>query len=242
LPSVSPSLGTAQFTSLFQRANFFKNTGPGGANPNYEVTLTLKTLPVVQLSTYYSSKLLKRCHAVGFVDINSLNYIIARQIIPMLASSGVKPTTLPIFLLNNIVMTDASVCCIFGFHSSNNSGPTGALQTYIVANYDTSGIPEFQVAPDISALSHEIAEWMNDPIGTNATPPWKNPGGGCQDTLEVGDPLVGQQLFTIQAPHFTYHVQDLAFKSWFFSDTPSVGVNGWYSLFGTFRSPAQPCP
>ena len=49
-------------------------------------------------------------------------------------------------------------------------------------------------------------------------------------------------LFDILAPHFTYHVQDLAFKSWFYGDTPSVGVNGWYSLFGTSDPPPDPAP
>jgi hypothetical protein len=84
---------------------------------------------------------------------------------------------------------------------------------------------------------------MDDPIGNNPTPSWGHIGqqSGCQNNLEVADPLTGT-LFEILAPHFTYHVQDLAFKSWFHGDTPSVGVNGWYSLFGTFRSAARPCP
>jgi hypothetical protein len=92
-------------------------------------------------------------------------------------------------------------------------------------------------------MSHEIAEWMNDPTGVNPTPPWGNIGqvSGCQANLEVGDPLSG----TLEIPSDTatvYRVQDLAFKSWFYHDSPSIGANGWYSLFGTFRSSALPCP
>jgi hypothetical protein len=238
----SAALGTAQqFTSLFQRANFFKFTQPTGVNPRYGVTLTLTTLPVVKINTYYySNPLPRKCAPVGQVYKDTLDYAIVHGIIPQLASFGVGPTTLPIFLLNNVVMPDASCCFIFfGYHGSFISG-TCALQTYIVANYDTSGL--YPDAPDISTLSHEIAEWMNDPTVLNPTPPWKNAGGGCQPNLEVGDALEGQQLFPIYMPNFTYHVQDLTFKSWFYGDTPSVGVNGWYSLFGTFRSAALPCP
>jgi hypothetical protein len=32
---------------------------------------------------------------------------------------------------------------------------------------------------------------------------------------------------------FTYHLQDLAFVSWFYETKPSIGANGWYSLFGS---------
>ncbi len=247
LPSVSASLGMAQFTSLFQRANFFKYTGPTGVNPRYEVLLTLATLPVVKISTYFSNlPEPRRCDPVGLIDINTLDYAIIHGIIPQLASSGVGPTTLPVFLLNNVVMFDGnpSNCCILGYHQSFISGTSGALQTFVVADYDTSGI--FPGALDISPLSHEIAEWMDDPTTVNPTPSWGHVGQvpGCQSNLEVGDPLSPTSpagLFEIVAPHFTYHVQDLAFKSWFYGDTPSVGVNGWYSLFGTFRSAAQPC-
>jgi hypothetical protein len=91
-------------------------------------------------------------------------------------------------------------------------------------------------------MSHEIAEWMDDPTGLNPTPLWGNIGQvtGCQNNLEVGDPLSG----TLEIPSdaaTVYHVQDLAFKSWFYHDATSSGVNGWYSLYGTFRTFAADC-
>jgi hypothetical protein len=243
LPGVSSSLGTAQFTSLFQRANFFKYTGPTGVNPRYEVTLTPKTLPTVKISTYFGDlPVPRKCDPLGLIDISALDYAIIHGIIPTLARSGVGPTTLPIFLLNNVVMFDGvpSNCCILGYHQAFISGTSGALQTFVVANYDTSGF--FTEAQDITPLSHEIAEWMDDPTLVNPTPPWGHIGqvAGCQNNLEVADPLTGTS-FPIPMLNFTYHVQDLAFKSWFYGDAPSIGVNGWHSLFGTFRSPAQPC-
>ena len=138
--------------------------------------------------------------------------------------------------------TNLSNCCILGYHNAFKSATSGALQTYVVAMYDTTG-GAFGKNQDIMDLSHEIAEWMDDPTTANPTPPWGNVGqvqGLCQSYLEVGDPLTGT-AFPIATPFFTYHVQDFAFKSWFYRDSPSVGVNDWYSLFGTFRTYAAPC-
>ncbi|HVR08492.1 MAG TPA: hypothetical protein VMW75_10640 [Thermoanaerobaculia bacterium] len=39
----------------------------------------------------------------------------------------------------------------------------------------------------------------------------------------------------------TYHPQELAFFSWFFDEVPSLGFDGWYSMGGTFRTPAARC-
>jgi hypothetical protein len=40
---------------------------------------------------------------------------------------------------------------------------------------------------------------------------------------------------------FTYHLQELAFFSWFYRQDPSTGVNGWYSDNGTFPSAQAAC-
>jgi hypothetical protein len=39
----------------------------------------------------------------------------------------------------------------------------------------------------------------------------------------------------------TYHPQELAFFSWFYHSSPSLGVNGLFSNNGTFTSSAPPC-
>ena len=36
-------------------------------------------------------------------------------------------------------------------------------------------------------------------------------------------------------------VQELAFFSWFYHQSPSLGVNGWFSNKGTFRTFAANC-
>ena len=88
---------------------------------------------------------------------------------------------------------------------------------------------------DISILSHEIAEWVNDPGGFNGTPTWFNPGEvSCQRNLEVGDALTRTELPLIAEPNcFFYHLQELVFFSWFFR-TPSIGAGGLFSDNGTF--------
>jgi hypothetical protein len=84
---------------------------------------------------------------------------------------------------------------------------------------------------------------MNDPFGNNATPAWGNTGqdlGVCQSNLETADPLSGTEAPPItMANGFTYHLQEMAFFSWFFGG-PSTGINGWFSNNGTFLIDAGP--
>jgi len=124
---------------------------------------------------------------------------------------------------------------VLGYHNDNGG------QTYGVAMYDNSKFFGSQ-SQDISAMSHEVAEWQNDPSTVNPTPVWGHVGQvtGCQSNLEVGDPLSGT-TYTIKLGGFTYHPQELAFFSWFYRQKPSLGVHGWYSDQGKFKSPSKPC-
>jgi hypothetical protein len=109
--------------------------------------------------------------------------------------------------------------------------------------YDTTGRPG--TIPDIAAASHEIAEWMSDPLGNNSVPAWGNIRrvSGCQGILEVGDPLEGA-LQVIRMNDYDYHVQELAFFSWFFNSAsaPSLGAGGKFSNYGTLSGPSRNCP
>ena len=143
--------------------------------------------------------------------------------------------TWPIFITGDIYLTEG-ICCIGGYHSSNGSQPGG--QTYAYSTYvDSPGA----FSQDVGALSHEIGEWMDDPIGSNPTPLWGHTGqvSGCQSNLEVGDPLSGTEFPALLAANgFTYHMQELAFFSWFYRQSPTLGVNNWFSDNGTFTSDA----
>jgi hypothetical protein len=77
---------------------------------------------------------------------------------------------------------------------------------------------------DVVDFSHEVAEWADDPFG-HTTAPCNSNGS----VLEVGDPL----LIYDQAAYgtytgtngFPYHLQDLAFLSYFGEDTSDVYNN-----------------
>ena len=240
------SVGTVQVTNAFQRGEFWKDAQPTGINPSYGVNLAFKTLKPVTINVpnadaaFFSGT---GCgnNLLGAAEINWLDNHLQKVVIPSLKSQGVGTTTFPIFLLHNFVeyITTTSNCCVLGYHNIFNT--SAGAQTYGLAMYDNSG--GFAGSSDISALSHEVGEWQNDPNTINPTPAWGHIGQvtGCQSNLEVGDPLSGT-TFNDALGGFTYHPQELAFFSWFYHQTPSLGVNGWFSDQGTFKTFAAACP
>ena len=238
------SIGTGQVTDAYQRADFWKYAKPTGINPSYGVKLAWKTLSAVTIKVPNADAAAATISCgnglLGAADINWLDPYLQNTVIPSLASKGVGPSTVPIFLLHNFVeyVGSTSDCCVLGYHNAYNV--SAGVQTYGLGMYDNSGA--FSGSSDISALSHEVAEWQNDPYGNNPTPAWGHIGqvSGCQSNLEVGDPLSGT-TFTDNVGGFTYHPQELAFFSWFYHQSPSLGVNGWYSDQGTFTAFAAPC-
>jgi len=235
------SLGTSQYLDFFQRANFWQSVK---TNSNYHVTLAGSVQPVLKLTVPAASgkTVAAGCGRLGEMDINWFDAQVSAAFSQLTAT--VNPATLPVFVLYNVVMYDtkATNCCILGYHSAlNSSSFGGAVQTYAVAEFDTSN--DFGSTKDVSALSHEVGEWLDDPTGTNPTPAWGHTGqvSSCQSNLEVGDPLSGTVIPITMSSGYTYHVQELAFKSWFYRDASSSGVNGWYSSNGSFTKPASAC-
>jgi hypothetical protein len=170
------------------------------------------------------------------VDWATFDNWVQTSLFPALAGLGVGPKTFPLILVHNVVFTNGG-CCILGYHNAFGS----PVQTYGVADYDTTGAFGSSVN-DVSAMSHEVGEWMDDPTTNNPTKPWGHIGqvSGCQANLEVGDPLSGT-VFGDSLGGFNYTLQELAFLSWFYHQSPSIGVNGWYSNKGTFTSSAAAC-
>ena len=133
-------------------------------------------------------------------------------------------------------------CCILGYHSVFSS----PVQTYGVMDFDTTGAfnQAGSTTADVSVSSHEINEWVNDPLGNNGTPAWGNIGqvSGCQFNFEVGDPLSGTLFPNVTLNSFTYHMQELAFFSWFYG-APSIGTHiAEFSNNDTFTTEAAACP
>jgi hypothetical protein len=242
------NIGTGQYVDEFQRANFYNANVEATGDSFHNILSPVTTLPgqrvtipanVGQTTSFGS------CRQIAVLDFSTFNSIIVNSLLPSLASQGVNAGTFPIFLIHNVVMGDPgtsvySDCCIVGYHSATGS----PVQTFAVADYDTTHL--FSGDPDIAPLSHEVAEWMDDPLGTNLTPSWGNTGQvvGCQNNLEVGDPLTGSLYhqngqFGVTMPSGnTYYPQQLAFYSWFYRQSPSLGVAGLNSNSGDFINTA----
>ncbi len=241
------NVGTAQYTDGFRKAEFWSLVGGNAAYSNplsfyFGGTISLSAAAVGIHGTIFGNG----CQKMGIVSNTWLDGYLRLGLMPWLQSHGyLSPSMFVIFLVHNVVQSLSNppnilTCCILGYH-----GATGnPVQTYAVINWDSTNI--FVGASDAAIASHEIAEWMDDPLGTNPTPAWGNVGQvlGCQSNLENGDPLSGKTVPAITMNGFSYHPQELAFFSWFFNSvaTPSLGAGGKFSSNGTFAGPAKPCP
>jgi len=243
------NVGKTQYVDAFQRANFWAVDD----HNTYHVLLNPVTvLPPVVIDVPAANGLALAttslgpppfCAPMGIVDIFWFDNYIDTVVLPALAAEGVNPANFPVFFVHNLVWAFPAIdnifdCCVLGYH-----GDTGSLpdQTYSPLDFDSTGLfgPG---AEDTAVASHEVGEWMNDPFGNTPTPPWGHIGQvpGCQDNLEVGDPLSGTDAPPVVMPNgFTYHLQELAFFSWFYGAS-SIGIHGWFSDNGTFLTDAGP--
>ena len=232
--------GPRQFVEVVRRLEFWTLTGAAGAiNPGYSVRVSPSVLATARIKATGFPTRSFPCGKVGLIDVGSWDGFVRTSLFPQLRRLGVTTQMFPLFLFTNVVLYDGdtSHCCILGYHTAFNSA---GIQTYGIADFDTSGT--FRGPKDVSSLSHELAEWYDDPFGNNATPPWGHTGqqDGCQSNLENGDPLSGS-LHQVVVNGVTFHPQEIAFFSWFYNQVPSMGVNGVYSSGGTFVAPAELC-
>lgn len=240
------SMGTTQYVNAVRRAEFWSTIG---GSAGYQNTLS----PVTQAAevsvsagsngTLYSTG----CSQLGIVSNSWISSYLSKTLIPSLTSSKViSPASFVIFLVSNVVQSSStppsvSNCCILGYHSSQGN----PVQTYAIMDWDTTG--DFGAGTaDGSVSSHEIAEWMDDPLGTNATPAWGGIGqvSGCQTNWENGDPLSGTLMPAITLNGKAYHMQELGFNSWYYNKlgVASTGAGGVFSSNGTFKGPSKACP
>ena len=241
-------VGTGQFVSVFRRAEFRQQTKPSGINPDLQVKLIPTTTRAITVTvpSGVSAEGTLSCGNLAAMDISWWDNQVQTVLMPKLAARGFGSGDFPLFLLSNVVEYDTvpGNCCILGYHNAFTNPADGGTTTYGTAMYDNTHNAMVGVK-DISVLSHEVAEWMDDPLVDgvdNNTNAWGNVGQvtGCQTNLEVGDPLSGT-LQTTTLNGVTWHPQELAFFSWFYHQTPSIGANRWYSSHGTFKVPAAPC-
>ena len=239
------SMGTTQYIDAFQRAEFGLQGTP------YHLILQESQLASQALSFPSGSNNPRICAngqagSVGVVDINTFDAAIQALITGPLAGM-VNVGTFPIFLTQDVVLSENGGCCILGYHSG--LFVNGQLQIYSPFSIDT--IPFF--GPGfVSTLSHEMGEAINDPNGSNPTPSWGNIGqveGGCQGNFEVGDPLSPgfgtptNPFVVVGGNGLTYSLQELAFYGWFYgSNALGTGAGGKFSNNTTFGGHAIICP
>lgn len=257
------NVGRGQYIDAFQRANFWSDVRGTSYNVN------LSPITVLSPATYnvpaQDGNIISDAAfgnggcgpnnnpqgVEGEIYINDFDTWLTGTLLP--SYPQITANTLPVILLYNVVMgltqpPNVAECCVIGYHGATNGPPSG--QTYSPMDFDTSGIFGTGVR-DTSASAHEIGEWMNDPYGTNPTPVWSSGqsascSSGGQNNLEVGDPLSGiSNDWSVTMPNaFTYHLQELAFFSWFYNadHVASLGAGGDFSNNGTFKGPSEPCP
>lgn len=244
------NVGIGQYVDEFQRANFWSKVAGTPYHTTFSTTPTVLapvhlTVPIADGVTQLGG-----CINLGTMDIDWWDNELQTVIMPALAADGVGPANFPQFIFDSVVEYtggNPSNCCVLGYHNSFLNG--GVFQTYSVNAYDNSG----DLGGDTSTMSHEVAEWMDDPTGSNPVPAWGAEGqvtaGNCQANLEVGDPLspgfgtnTNPFSFINTATGVTYSLQELAFYSWFLGSNPSLGAGGKYSDNGTFSGFAKACP
>jgi hypothetical protein len=224
-------LGITQYGDALQRGEFWNLPG---FSLDYHVLLSAPSIATTVTITVPPGKgnafALSGGGFMGVLDDTYFNQVLA-TLLPSYSASQ-----LPVFTTDNVYLgTNGLIqnCCVLGFHASQ-VGPIATAKTWIYAAYaepGTFGSPLVDVVP----LSHEVAEWLNDPFvggfqGTNWIPPaiLPNQGGACIPNFETGDPLEAPSVaFTKVTNETTYHLQDEVFLPWYLQGTPSFSVNGW---------------
>ncbi len=240
--------GFTQFGDAVQRAEFWSalRTPASGYHVLLEQPKLLPTQTIevpVDFGVQFNAG--KAGIPVGMLDLVWFQ----EQLQTLLYKLHPDPRALTIFLTYNaLVFHDKPEnCCLIGAHSvlrsTDTTGRTIA-NTFIWATYNDAGLFDAPIQ-DVTALSHEVGEWLNDPLVNNVVPAWSlRESEPCSSSLlEVGDPIASADFpsFPVHLNGLDYHLQDVAFLSWFARHNPSPSLMGRYSLAGKLTRPAAEC-
>jgi hypothetical protein len=219
----------------------------------YHLNLHPNVLPTVTINVPSNQgTLLQSARGVTFADVNISWWAAQIQKLETIAD----PTHLPIYLTDSVLLhigQNPLNCCVIGFHGtratglgvgSANSNGNSKVQTFAWASWVRPGIYARPnggtnwALQDIHALSHEIAEWADDPFVNNYVEPWLTPTApqyGCTKVLETGDPVVaigfamgtntydqGPNPNGTQSADGYYHPEDEALLPWFMRTAPNT--------------------
>jgi hypothetical protein len=246
------SQGDASLQLQLQDATMRAQFNRTGASP-YHVRLNPHVLPAVTINVPSNQgTLLQSGRGVIFADVDIGWWAAQMQNL----NTKQDPTHLPVYLTNSVLLfvgKDIFNCCVIGFHGAKPVGSGGGstssngnakVQTFAWASWVQPGIYARPngganwALQDIHALSHEIAEWADDPFVNNYVEPWLTPTApqyGCTGILETGDPVVaigfamGTNTFQqgpnpngTQSADGYYHPEDEVFLPWFMRQAPNL--------------------
>jgi hypothetical protein len=269
------SVGRTQFGDAIQRAEFFnmmEESWHTRLNPRYVNRVALQIPFSVQLvfpdntvktvRTYFTQPAADGSTVVFLLDL-VFNLLDTNQVINDINGGNFTTKAVNYHLYPNTFLFSIvdeqldTVCCTLGFHTYFLD-PTATPQPrwiYAFASWMSPGTfpPGVQ---DVTALSHETSELLNDPFGNNIVPTWQFPGVpandnvDCQANLETGDPIEVLPNETVpivtreQHEVFTYHPQTEALLQWFENGATSNAIGGAFSYPNTtvLTHSAIPCP
>jgi len=271
--SVPYVVGTTQYLDAYRRADFWSQVAT--TSPDYHTLLGTPT--IVPTRTLNVPAALGHTFVVpgtnrlfGYVDGTWLSL----QLKQLLGSLRIDPRALAVFLAPNAIGTLSSsdacpgpTCFGFGgYHSALISGnpflgaqPPQSVNTYVYADFEDLGdaVPS-GLDVHLLPVSHELLEWLDDPLTFAAqpnqqdpflgrapgTPPWTSPYWtlGCTSIYEVADPLADGAPF-VGVPD-SGHIDlfaDAVFQSWFARQSPSTAFGGRYDIIGVFQGFSDSC-
>jgi hypothetical protein len=249
----SSSQRATQFVDAVQRAEFFNRAKNNAWHTILKPSVKKARVMVLRAGSYqFALHKDGTCCAYVLVDFDTFN----SKLMPSSSSDtkspvgaaehagDIKPGDVSTFLFpNTFLFADPNENFFFvGFHTFDERPATvsnGFHKQRFVLNFSTWVTPfvffgdNFE---DITAMSHEITEIINDPfVGADGvhgiTPWWFSPNGNCQNLMETGDVVenLPNSTFPIRMNGITYHPQNEALLPWFKRQKPSQAIHGAYT-------------
>jgi chitinase len=239
--------GTTQFADAVQRAQFY-----GSAGKEWHTLLGApQILKPLRIAVPRGDARVYRNPTTGVLYAIVDTDFFLSQLNTMIQMANLEPDALVIALTSNVFLApqkDIKKCCVLGFHTSFDVGEMAQLkfiQTFIWASWVEQGILGPGLA-DVTPMSHEISEWMNNPFGSNTVPAWQVPNStACQNNLETGDPLALMPTagYPVLIDGFIYHPQNQVLMQWFQRGHASDAFEGAFSFpdQGLMTAASQAC-
>ena len=239
--------GHLQFQDAVQRAEFF-----GIARPSWHTNLTLIVDPTTVLDVPAGQAYLFDfgTNLLALVDAD----FFLSQLPSIIQAAHVNETQFA------LIVTGGTTAIYFNHDPTGASGYELGNHRAYVSRFDgtnyfvqTSGWASW-IAPeaidaghaDVYGISHEIGEWINDPLDMNRTPSWQRapPDDAlCQDNLETADPVQNFDGYEITLNGYTYHLANQALLPWFAREPASFTWQNAYSFPNTSLLTApRSCP